>query len=78
MIVAIFTLSALAGASGLLLGFAAVRFKVEGDPVVEKIEAMLPQSQCGQCGYVGCPVSYTHLDVYKRQGQKWALIMNNP
>jgi len=39
---------------GAALGFAAVRFKVEGDPLVEKIEALLPQSQCGQCGYPGC------------------------
>jgi electron transport complex protein RnfB len=54
MVVAILALSALAGASGLLLGFAAVRFKVEGDPVVEKIDAVLPQTQCGQCGYAGC------------------------
>ncbi|MBS1222721.1 MAG: electron transport complex subunit RsxB [Proteobacteria bacterium] len=54
MFVAILALSALAGASGLLLGFAAIRFKVEGDPIVEKIEAILPQTQCGQCGYAGC------------------------
>lgn len=54
MMVAILALSALAGASGLLLGFAAIRFKVEGDPIVEKIEAVLPQTQCGQCGYAGC------------------------
>ena len=54
MMIAIFALGALAGASGLLLGFAAIRFKVEGDPIVEKIEAVLPQTQCGQCGYAGC------------------------
>lgn len=54
MITAMIVLSALAGASGLLLGFAAVRFKVEGDPVVDKIDAILPQTQCGQCGYPGC------------------------
>ncbi len=54
MIVAIVALGALAGASGLLLGFAAIRFKIEGDPVVERIDALLPQTQCGQCGYVGC------------------------
>lgn len=54
MITAVISLSLLAGASGLLLGFAAVRFAVEGDPMVEKIEAILPQSQCGQCGYAGC------------------------
>ncbi len=54
MIAAIAVLSALAGISGLLLGFAAVRFKVEGDPIVEQIDAILPQTQCGQCGYPGC------------------------
>ncbi|HHW78591.1 MAG TPA: electron transport complex subunit RsxB [Xanthomonadaceae bacterium] len=54
MIAAIVALSALAGVAGLLLGFAAVRFKVEGDPIVDKIDAILPQTQCGQCGYAGC------------------------
>ncbi len=39
---------------GALLGFAAVRFKVEGDPIVDQIDAILPQTQCGQCGHPGC------------------------
>ncbi|MBP8174477.1 MAG: electron transport complex subunit RsxB [Aeromonadaceae bacterium] len=39
---------------GLVLGFAAIRFRVEADPIVEKLDALLPQSQCGQCGYPGC------------------------
>ncbi len=39
---------------GAALGFASVKFKVEGDPLVDKIEAILPQTQCGQCGYPGC------------------------
>lgn len=39
---------------GLILGYASRRFAVEDDPVVEKIDALLPQSQCGQCGYPGC------------------------
>ena len=39
---------------GALLGFASIRFKVEGDPLVEQIDAILPQTQCGQCGYPGC------------------------
>jgi electron transport complex protein RnfB len=54
MWVAIIALSALAGTFGLLLGFAAVRFRVEGDPIVERIDALLPQTQCGQCGFPGC------------------------
>jgi Na+-translocating ferredoxin:NAD+ oxidoreductase subunit B len=39
---------------GGALGYASVRFRVEGDPLVEKIDAILPQTQCGQCGYPGC------------------------
>ena len=39
---------------GGALGFAAVKFRVEGDPLVEKIDAILPQTQCGQCGFPGC------------------------
>jgi len=48
----IFTLSALV--FGVLLALAAIKFHVEGDPIVEKIDAILPQTQCGQCGYPGC------------------------
>ncbi|TCP95054.1 electron transport complex protein RnfB [Cricetibacter osteomyelitidis] len=39
---------------GGILGFASTKLKVEADPIVEKIDAILPQSQCGQCGYPGC------------------------
>lgn len=39
---------------GLVLGISAIKFKVEGDPLVDKIDAILPQTQCGQCGYPGC------------------------
>lgn len=54
MISAILIVGALALVFGLLLGFAAIRFKVEGDPLVDKIDALLPQTQCGQCGFAGC------------------------
>lgn len=39
---------------GLGLGWAARAFRVESDPVVDQINALLPQTQCGQCGYPGC------------------------
>ncbi|XQU07349.1 electron transport complex subunit RsxB [Halomonas sp. LY9] len=39
---------------GALLGMASARFKGEENPLVEKIDALLPQTQCGQCGYPGC------------------------
>ena len=54
MLITILVIAALAIIFGLILGFAAVRFKVEGDPVVDKIDAILPQTQCGQCTYPGC------------------------
>ena len=51
---AVLALLALCLVCGAILGFAAVRFKVEGDPIAEQVNALLPQTQCGQCGYPGC------------------------
>ncbi len=39
---------------GAILGYAAHRFRSEGDPVADRIDAILPQTQCGQCGFPGC------------------------
>lgn len=39
---------------GAVLGFGAVKFAVQGNPIVDQINAILPQTQCGQCGYPGC------------------------
>jgi electron transport complex protein RnfB len=39
---------------GIVLGISAIKFKVDGDPIIEKIDSILPQTQCGQCGYPGC------------------------
>jgi len=50
----ILVLSLLATGFGALLGFAAVYYKLDEDPIVEQINSMLPQTQCGQCGYAGC------------------------
>ncbi len=54
MLSAVIAISALALTFGLLLGYSAIRFRVEGDPVVDRIDALLPQTQCGQCGFAGC------------------------
>ncbi|MCL7929034.1 electron transport complex subunit RsxB [Halomonas llamarensis] len=51
---AIAVLAGLGVGFGALLGFVSERFKVKGNPLVEKIDALLPQTQCGQCGYPGC------------------------
>ena len=39
---------------GIVLGIASIKFKTEGDPIVDKIDEILPQTQCGQCGFPGC------------------------
>ncbi len=51
---ALIALVAIALLFGSVLGFAAVKYRVEGDPIVEQIDNLLPQTQCGQCGYPGC------------------------
>lgn len=51
---AIATITLLGTGFGLILGYAARRFQVHSDPVVDRIDAILPQTQCGQCGYPGC------------------------
>lgn len=54
VLIAIAALLLLGAAFGLALGYASIRFKVEGNPLVEQIDNLLPQTQCGQCGYPGC------------------------
>ncbi|WLQ11435.1 electron transport complex subunit RsxB [Hahella aquimaris] len=54
VVLAVLALSALALTFGAVLGFASVKFKVEGNPIVDQIDGLLPQTQCGQCGYPGC------------------------
>lgn len=54
LITALLALGVLALLFGALLGYSAIRFKVDSNPLVEQIDDILPQTQCGQCGYPGC------------------------
>ena len=54
LLAALLALVGLAAVFGALLGYAAVRFKAEGNPIADEINNILPQTQCGQCGYPGC------------------------
>ena len=54
IIAALVALVGLSLVFGALLGFAAEKFKIEGDPVIDQIDELLPQTQCGQCGFPGC------------------------
>ena len=51
---AILVLSLLFASFGWLLGLSSKHLAVQGDPLPNKIDALLPQTQCGQCGYPGC------------------------
>jgi len=54
MLTALLVMVALAIVLGSVLGYAALKFRVEENPLVEKIDAILPQTQCGQCSFPGC------------------------
>ncbi len=54
ILIAISSLTLIGITLGTILGAAARRFAVKEDPLEEELKAMLPGSQCGQCGYVGC------------------------
>ena len=54
LIIATLTLVIFAFICGGLLGFASIKFHVEGNPLVDQINEILPQTQCGQCGHPGC------------------------
>jgi electron transport complex protein RnfB len=54
MILAVVSLTALGVGLGFLLGMASRYLQVEKSEIVAELEAMMPGSQCGQCGYPGC------------------------
>jgi electron transport complex protein RnfB len=54
MIAAVLSLTLLGIALGLGLGVAAKKFAVEGNPIVDELTALMPGSNCGQCGFPGC------------------------
>ena len=54
MLIAVGSLAVMGLALGGLLGTAARYLAVEENPVEGQLKEMLPGSQCGQCGYVGC------------------------
>jgi electron transport complex protein RnfB len=54
MLAAILSLTLLGILFGFGLGVAAKKFHVEADARVAEIEALMPGSNCGQCGFPGC------------------------
>tara|TARA_Y100001933_G_scaffold157327_1_gene155698 strand:+ start:1018 stop:1617 length:600 start_codon:yes stop_codon:yes gene_type:complete len=54
ILVAVGVMLALLLGIGLVLLLSARKWKPDEDSVVEQINRILPQTQCGQCGYPGC------------------------
>lgn len=54
IVYAILLLLAMGLAIGLTLSWASQRFAVDTDPRIEALEEMLPNINCGACGYPGC------------------------
>ena len=54
MLSAVLTLALPAFAAGAALAWAARRLPSSPEPLAERIDALLPQTQCAQCGYPGC------------------------
>lgn len=54
VLIAVATVTGIALAAGLVLGFASRKLPASSEPLVDRVDEMLPQTQCAQCGYPGC------------------------
>jgi electron transport complex protein RnfB len=54
MVPALLTMVGLAAAAGVAAAFAARRSERDRSRLVEEIDALLPQTQCGRCTFSGC------------------------
>ena len=53
-IISLLIISFVALIFGIIVMWVSKKYKVEGNPIVEQINAILPQTQCGQCNFPGC------------------------
>ena len=54
MLLALLVMGGLGLAIGLLLNSCNSKLESNEDQLIDQIDTMLPQTQCGQCGYPGC------------------------
>ncbi|HLN19787.1 MAG TPA: RnfABCDGE type electron transport complex subunit B [Bacteroidales bacterium] len=54
IIITIVSLSVLALLSAVILYIVAQKFKVFEDPRIDQVQEVLPQANCGGCGFAGC------------------------
>ena len=51
---AVITIGLIALLAGLALGYASRRLPADENDLVDRVNELLPQTQCAQCGYPGC------------------------
>ena len=54
LIYTIVVISAIGAISAIVLYYVSQKFQVFEDPRIDEVEALLPASNCGSCGYAGC------------------------
>ena len=54
VLTAVVTITVIALVGGLILSYAASRLPANRNSLVDKVNKLLPQIQCAQCGYPGC------------------------
>ena len=54
VLITVISLSILALVAAVILYFVAQKFKVYEDPRIDEVQAVLPASNCGGCGFAGC------------------------
>jgi electron transport complex protein RnfB len=54
MLIAVITIASLALLAGVALSYASRSLPADSGELVEKVNELLPQTQCAQCGYPGC------------------------
>lgn len=54
IIITIITLTLLGSLSAVILYFIASKFRIEEDPRIDEVLAVLPAVNCGGCGFAGC------------------------
>lgn len=54
VLIAVVTITGMALLAGLLLGYASRTLSTGSEPLIDRVNDMLPQTQCAQCGYPGC------------------------
>lgn len=54
IVASLITLGVIGCVAAIVLYFVAQKFKVEEDPRIDEVEAVLPGANCGGCGFPGC------------------------